>query len=75
MDVFELYEKDVRPTMVVEQQKDEDAMFDIDESKNQKEVEEIKQDNSFNISDEQKSALFEEFKKMMNIQTEEKKED
>lgn len=75
MDVFELYEKDVRPTLVVEQQKDEDAMFDIDESKNHKEVEEIKQDNSFNISDEQKAALFEEFKKMMNIQTEEKKED
>lgn len=74
MDVFELYEKDVRPTLVVEQQKNEDAMFDIDENNN-KEVEEIKQDNSFNISDEQKAALFEEFKKMMNIQTEEKKED
>lgn len=74
MDVFELYEKDVRPTMVLEPQKDEDAMFDIDENNNQKEVEDTKTEKSFNISDEQKAALFEEFKKMMSTQTE-KKED
>lgn len=75
MDVFELYEKDVRPTMMVEQPKDDEAMFDIEESGNHNAGEQTNAEKTFNISDEQKAVLFEEFKKMMSTQSEETKED